>query len=169
MPAVTFALTLDRLLNGVTRPFFGWVSDRIGRENTMFIAFFGEAVGILALSQLGGSPVLFVVLSGMVFFAWGEIYSLFPSTCADTYGWKYASANAGWLYTAKGTAGFLVPLATQLGGTSGWHLVFLIGSAMNFVAAIMALAVLKPMRKRMLAGVSEQRAPAALPQMIVQS
>ena len=153
MPAVTFALTLDRLLNGVTRPFFGWVSDRIGRENTMFIAFLGEASGILALSQLGSSPVMFVVLSVLVFFAWGEIYSLFPSTCADTYGWKYAAANAGWLYTAKGTAAFLVPIATQLAASAGWSSVFLVGAAMNLTAAIMALAVLKPMRRRLLAGV----------------
>ena len=161
MPAVTFALTLDRLLNGLTRPFFGWVSDRIGRENTMFIAFFGEAIGILALSRLGSNPVMFVVLSGMVFFAWGEIYSLFPSTCADTYGWKYAAANAGWLYTAKGTASFLVPLATQLAASSGWHSVFLVGAAMNLAAAIMALAVLKPMRRRMLANVKvPTRVPA---------
>ena len=149
LPAITFALTLDRLLNGLTRPFFGWVSDRIGRENTMFIAFFGEAVGILALSQLGSDPVMFVVLSGMVFFAWGEIYSLFPSTCADTYGWKYASANAGLLYTAKGTAAILVPLATQLAATATWHSVFLTAAAMNFAAALMALLVLKPLRRRM--------------------
>jgi OFA family oxalate/formate antiporter-like MFS transporter len=162
MPAVTFALTLDRLLNGVTRPFFGWVSDRIGRENTMFIAFFGEAIGILALSQLGANPVMFVVLSGMVFFAWGEIYSLFPSTCADTYGWKYASANAGWLYTAKGTASILVPFATQLASSSGWHMVFVVGAAMNLTAALMSLAVLKPMRRRMLAGV-KQPEPVVLP------
>jgi OFA family oxalate/formate antiporter-like MFS transporter len=151
MPALTFALTIDRLLNGVTRPFFGWVSDRIGRENTMFIAFFAEAIGILALSQLGADPVLFVLLSGMVFFAWGEIYSLFPSTCADTYGWKYASSNAGALYTAKGTAALLVPFATMLAASASWHTVFLVGAAMNLAAAILALAVLKPMRKRMLA------------------
>jgi len=173
MPAVTFALTLDRILNGITRPFFGWVSDRIGRENTMFIAFFAEAVGILLLSQFGGSPVAFVILSGMVFFAWGEIYSLFPSTCGDTYGSKYASANAGLLYTAKGTAALLVPFATALAATASWHTVFLVGSAMNFAAAVLALAVLKPMRKRFLErGLKKAREvpmPAELPKAIVQS
>ena len=86
LPALTFALSIDRILNGITRPFFGWVSDHIGRENTMFIAFSLEAVGIWALSSFGHDPVLFVVLSGLVFFAWGEIYSLFPSTCTDVYG-----------------------------------------------------------------------------------
>jgi len=151
LPALTFALSLDRVLNGVTRPFFGWVSDKIGRENTMFIAFAAEAVGIVLLSQFGHNPVLFVVLSGMVFFAWGEIYSLFPSTCADTYGWKYAATNAGALYTAKGVAGFLVPLATALAATAGWHAVFMAGAAMNAAAAIMALGLLKPLRRRMLA------------------
>src|SRR6266702_3047355 len=107
LPALTFALTIDRVLNGLTRPFFGWISDRIGRENTMFIAFATEAVGILALSKYGHSPVAFVVLTGIVFFAWGEIYSLFPATCGDTYGPKYAATNAGLLYTAKGTAALL--------------------------------------------------------------
>src|SRR5437588_4994724 len=112
LPALTFALSIDRVLNGLTRPFFGWVSDNIGRENTMFIAFGIEAVGIWALSVFGQDPLMFVILSGLVFFAWGEIYSLFPSTCTDVYGAKYATTNAGLLYTAKGTASLLVPLAT---------------------------------------------------------
>ena len=101
LPALTFALSLDRILNGLTRPFFGWVSDHIGRENTMFIAFAIEGVGILALAKFGGDPVLFVILSGLVFFAWGEIYSLFPATCTDTYGARYATTNAGLLYTPR--------------------------------------------------------------------
>ena len=104
MTALTFAATLDRILNGLTRPFFGWVSDKIGRENTMFIAFGLEGIGIFMLYKLGTDPVWFVILSGLVFFAWGEIYSLFPSTCTDTFGAKFATTNAGLLYTAKGTA-----------------------------------------------------------------
>src|SRR6202048_4793961 len=147
LPALTFALSIDRVLNGMTRPFFGWVSDRIGRENTMFIAFGLEAVGIWALSAFGRDPVLFVVLSGIVFFAWGEIYSLFPSTCTDVYGSRYATTNAGMLYTAKGTASLLVPIANVLAtATAGWHSVFLVAALMNAVAAIMARAVLKPLR-----------------------
>ena len=147
LPALTFALSIDRVLNGLTRPFFGWVSDHIGRENTMFIAFGLEAAGIWALSQFGRDPVLFVMLSGVVFFAWGEIYSLFPSTCTDVYGEKYATTNAGLLYTAKGTAALLVPLANVLAAASGgWHAVFLVAALMNLTAAIMALAVLKPLR-----------------------
>ena len=150
LPALTFALSFDRALNGVTRPFFGWISDHIGRENTMFIAFALEGVGILLLSRLGHDPTAFVLLTGFVFFAWGEIYSLFPATCADTYGAKFAAANAGLLYTAKGTASLMVPLASLISGPGGdWHTVFIAASIMNFVAAAMALLVLKPMRTRM--------------------
>jgi OFA family oxalate/formate antiporter-like MFS transporter len=148
LPALTFALTIDRVLNGVCRPFFGWVSDQIGRELTMLIAFGLEAVGILALYKFGQDPVLFVILTGLVFFAWGEIYSLFPSTCADTFGAKYAAGNAGLLYTAKGTASLLVPLSSVLAAaTGGWHAVFIVASAMNAVAALMAWFVLRPMRR----------------------
>ena len=149
LPALTFALSIDRVLNGVTRPFFGWVSDRIGRELTMFIAFFTEGVGILLLSRFGQDPLLFVILTGLVFFAWGEIYSLFPATCGDTYGSRYAAANAGLLYTAKGTASLLVPFSSVLAASGGWHSVFWVASALNFVAAILALVALKPMRDRM--------------------
>jgi len=148
LPALTFALAIDRVLNGLTRPFFGWVSDQIGREPTMFIAFALEAVGILALYTFGQNPIAFVILTGLVFFAWGEIYSLFPSTCADTFGSKYAAANAGLLYTAKGTASLLVPLSSVLATATGsWHAVFIVASVMNAVAALMAWFVLRPMRK----------------------
>ena len=149
LPALTFALSIDRVLNGVTRPFFGWVSDHIGRENTMFIAFALEAVGILLLSQFGQDPFWFVILTGLVFFAWGEIYSLFPSTVGDTYGSRFAATNAGLLYTAKGTASLLVPFTSVITTATGsWHMVFYIAAAMNAIAAIMALFVLKPIRLR---------------------
>jgi MFS transporter, OFA family, oxalate/formate antiporter len=151
LPALTFALAIDRVLNGLTRPFFGWVSDIIGRELTMFIAFALEAVGILALSVYGRDPLMFVILSGLVFFAWGEIYSLFPATSADTFGTKFAAANAGMLYTAKGTASLLVPLANVVAThAGGWHSVFVIAAVLNAVAALMALIALKPKRKTFL-------------------
>ena len=147
LPALTFALTIDRVLNGLTRPFFGWVSDHIGRENTMFIAFALEGIGIFALYKVGSDPLLFVILSGVVFFAWGEIYSLFPATVTDTYGAKYATTNTGLMYTAKGTASLLVPLANVLTTMTGsWQAVFLTAAAMNILAALLALFVLKPMR-----------------------
>ena len=150
LPALTFALSIDRVLNGFCRPFFGWVSDNIGRENTMFIAFALEGVGIWALSQFGHDPFWFVVLTGLVFFGWGEIYSLFPSTVGDSYGPKYAATNAGLLYTAKGTASLLVPLTSTLTTMTGsWHAVFYSAAVMNVVAAVLAIVLLKPMRLRM--------------------
>ncbi len=149
LPALTFALAIDRILNGITRPFFGWVSDNIGRELTMLIAFALEAIGIMALSMYGRDPVTFVILTGLVFFAWGEIYSLFPSTSADAFGTEYAAANAGMLYTAKGTASLLVPLGNVLASWTGsWNAVFVVASGMNAVAALMAWFVLRPMRRR---------------------
>jgi len=152
LPALTFALTIDRVLNGVCRPFFGWVSDQIGRENTMFIAFFIEGIGIFALLYFANNPVLFVILSGVVFFAWGEIYSLFPATCTDIYGRKFATTNYGMLYTAKGTASLLVPLANVLTTYTGsWHAVFYVAAIANIVAAVMALAVLRPLRQKFMA------------------
>jgi OFA family oxalate/formate antiporter-like MFS transporter len=152
LPALTFALAIDRVLNGLTRPFFGWVSDKIGREQTMFIAFALESVGILMLYHYGHNPILFVVLTGIVFFAWGEIYSLFPSTCADTFGSKYAASNAGMLYTAKGTASLLVPLSSVLAAATGsWQAVFIAASAVNAAAALMAWFVLRPMRRKHIA------------------
>jgi MFS transporter, OFA family, oxalate/formate antiporter len=151
MTALTFAATIDRILNGLTRPFFGWVSDQIGRENTMFLAFFIEGAGIFALYKFGSDPVLFVILSGLVFFAWGEIYSLFPSTCTDTFGSKFATTNAGLLYTAKGTAALLVPYTNQIQKMTGsWDMVFIIAAGANILAAVLAIAVLKPWRKRIL-------------------
>ena len=150
LPALTFALSIDRVLNGVTRPVFGWISDWIGREHTMFVAFSLEAAGILLLSHWGHDPIAFVILSGLVFFAWGEIYSLFPATCGDTYGSRFAATNAGLLYTAKGTAALLVPLTSLLSAAAGgWHTVFIAASGLNLLAALMALFVLKPIRARM--------------------
>jgi OFA family oxalate/formate antiporter-like MFS transporter len=152
LPALTFALSIDRILNGICRPFFGWVSDNIGRENTMFLAFLAEGLGIYALYMLASNPLWFVLLSGVVFFAWGEIYSLFPAACTDIYGRKFATTNYGMLYTAKGTAALLVPLANVLTTATGsWQAVFVVAAILNVVAAVMALAVLRPIRLREMA------------------
>ena len=161
LPALTFALSIDRVLNGVTRPFFGWVSDQIGREVTMFVAFLLEGFGILLLLRYGADPLSFVILSGLVFFAWGEIYSLFPATCADVFGRRFATTNYGMLYTAKGTAALLVPLSSLLSDARGWSAVFLAASILNFVAAFLAIGVLKPLRTRVLRRAIVAGAPAA--------
>jgi len=149
LPALTFALSIDRVLNGLTRPFFGWVSDHIGRENTMFIAFLLEGIGIVALMQFAADPLAFVLLSGLVFFAWGEIYSLFPAICTDTYGRKHAATNYGMLYTAKGTAALLVPLSSWVQETlGGWDAVFIVAAGLNILAALLAILAVKPLRRQ---------------------
>jgi OFA family oxalate/formate antiporter-like MFS transporter len=143
---LTLALVVDNVLNGLARPFFGWISDRIGREETMFIAFTLAAVAIWSLSAYGHDPLMFVITSGFIYLTWGEIYSLFPATCTDSYGFKYATTNAGMLYTAKGTAALLVPLSSLIAVAGDWHGVLWMGAIANIVVAILAIAVLKPMR-----------------------
>jgi OFA family oxalate/formate antiporter-like MFS transporter len=138
---------VDNILNGLARPTFGWVSDHIGRENTMAIVFTCGAAAYWALGTFGSSPWTFIVTAGLVYFTWGEIYSLFPATCTDTFGAKYATTNAGLLYTAKGTSAFLVPLANVLKSYTGsWHAVFVVATIANIAVALAAILVLKPLR-----------------------
>jgi MFS transporter, OFA family, oxalate/formate antiporter len=147
MFALTYALALNNLVNGFTRPFLGWISDNIGRELTLFIAFLLEGVGIFALMKFGHSPVSFVLLSAVVFFAWGEIFSIFPATTRDQFGQKYATTNYGMLYTAKGTGSLIVPLASVLTAMSGsWTLALSVAAVFNIVAALLSIGVLRPMR-----------------------
>ena len=154
---LTVALVVDNILNGLARPFFGWVSDIIGRENTMGAVFTVGAVAYWLLGTIGNEPLAFVITAGLVYFTWGEIYSLFPATCTDTYGSKYATTNAGLLYTAKGTAAWLVPLANVLKSYTGsWHSVFVVATVMNLVVAAAAIFVLKPMRASQHAAAADQ-------------
>lgn len=149
LAALPFALTLDRVTNGLTRPFFGWVSDRIGRENTMALAFLMEAAAVAAMVLLRENTLAFVLLSGVVFFGWGEIFSLFPSTLTDTFGTKYGTTNYGVLYMAQGIGSVLGgPLAALLHDKAGsWLPVFAIIIAMDALTGVLALVALKPLRK----------------------
>ena len=149
LAALPLALTVDRLTNGLTRPFFGWVSDHIGRENTMAIAFLMEAAAVTMMVLFRDNALVFVILSGLVFFGWGEIFSLFPSTLTDTFGSKYATTNYGFLYMAQGVGSVLGgPLAALLHDQTGsWMPVFTIIIVMDALTGILALAVLKPMRR----------------------
>jgi MFS transporter, OFA family, oxalate/formate antiporter len=159
---LTVGLRLNNVLNGLARPFFGWISDRIGREPTMFMVFLLNAAAIWSLWQFGHDPVLFVVCSGAIYFTWGEIYSLFPATCTDCFGLKYATTNAGMLYTAKGTASLMVPVAALLAASpKDWQTVFMLGASMNVVAALLAIMVLKPMRAAHAARTGQVAAPRA--------
>jgi OFA family oxalate/formate antiporter-like MFS transporter len=148
--ALPLALTIDRFTNGLTRPFFGYISDRIGRENTMFLAFALEAAAMAAWLATRGDPVLFVLLSGVVFFGWGEIFSLFPSTLTDTFGARNATRNYGCLYIAQGIGSiFGGPLASLLHDAAGtWASVFYVAIAADALTAVLAIAALKPLRAR---------------------
>jgi OFA family oxalate/formate antiporter-like MFS transporter len=152
MAALTFAISLDRIFDGFGRPFFGFVSDRIGREHTMFIAFGTAALMLLTLSMYGHIPVVFVLATAVYFGVFGEIYSLFPATSGDTFGVKYATTNNGMLYTAKGTASLLVPIASIVASHYGWQAVFVIAVALNATAALVAIFVIKPMRRAFILG-----------------
>jgi OFA family oxalate/formate antiporter-like MFS transporter len=146
---LSVALVVDNVMNGLARPFFGAVSDRIGREYTMALAFTLGALSYWLLTVAGDSPWAFVVCAALIFFTWGEIFSLFPSTCTDLFGTRYATANAMLLYTAKGTSAFLVPFANVLkSATGGWGTVFLAAAAMNVLVVVLALFVLRPIRER---------------------
>jgi MFS transporter, OFA family, oxalate/formate antiporter len=152
MAALTFAISLDRIFDGFGRPFFGWLSDNIGREHTMFIAFGTAALMLLTLSAYGHVPIVFVLATAVYFGVFGEIYSLFPATCGDTFGSKFATTNNGMLYTAKGTASLLVPLASVISATYGWKAVFVVAVALNAMAALMAVFVIKPLRRSFILG-----------------
>jgi len=148
LPALVFALSLNRIFDGVGRPFFGWLSDQIGREYTMVLAFLIGAAALFTLSQSGSNPVVFVLITALYFGVYGEIFSLFPATQGDTFGAKFAAANAGMLYTAKGAGALLVPIAAGIAKTHGWGAVFSVAMTFNVIAAVLALFVLKPMRVR---------------------
>jgi oxalate/formate antiporter len=153
LAALPLALTIDRFTNGLTRPLFGWISDRLGRENTMCFAFALEGVAMTLWLLTRDNAVLFVLLSGVVFFGWGEIFSLFPSTLTDTFGTRYATANYGWLYIAQGIGSiFGGPLAALLHQHAGsWVPVFGCAIALDLTTATLAIFVLKPMRARFVA------------------
>jgi OFA family oxalate/formate antiporter-like MFS transporter len=162
MSALVLAIELDRILNGLTRPFWGWISDHIGRENALFISFILEAIAVFALLQLISHPIWFIALSGLCFFAWGNIYSLFPSITADLYGRKWATTNYGVVYTAKGLATlFAAPGAAWLFEKTGsWTKVFWAMIVCDLIAAFMALLWLKPLAARIVKN-SERSTPSA--------
>jgi MFS transporter, OFA family, oxalate/formate antiporter len=153
MAALPLALTIDRFTNGLTRPFFGWISDRIGRETTMLLAFALEGLAMTLWLLTRDNAMLFVLLSGVVFFGWGEIFSLFPSTLTDTFGKKHATTNYGFLYMAQGIGSILGgPLAAWMHESTGsWTTVFALVISLDFITAFLAIAVLRPMRAKLLA------------------
>jgi MFS transporter, OFA family, oxalate/formate antiporter len=157
LPLLTMALSIDSLVNGLTRPLTGWISDLLGRENTMVLVFIVEGVAIWGLMHFGHSVLGFLVFAPLIFLGYGEIFSLFPAASGDTFGPKYAATNNGLLYTAKGTSSLLIPLANVLKASSGsWVPVLWIAGALPIVAAILAKFVLSPMRVSMLERVTAE-------------
>jgi OFA family oxalate/formate antiporter-like MFS transporter len=149
VPLLAFVGIVDQLANGFTRPLCGFISDRIGRENTMLLVFGGEGVALLAMMEFGKEPLGFMICAPLIFLFWGEIFSIFPAICADTFGNKNAAGNAGLLYTAKGTASFFVTISSIIAATKGnWDQVFLIAACSAIVAGLFAKFVLAPMRAR---------------------
>jgi OFA family oxalate/formate antiporter-like MFS transporter len=160
LPLLTLALSIDNLLNGLTRPICGLLSDRIGRENTMLIVFVGEGLALLGMNAFGHDPYAFLIFAPLIFLCWGEIFSIFPAICADTFGSKYAASNAGTLYTAKGTASLLVPIASLLAAGGSWEHVLIASAVVSIIAGLSAKFILAPMRKHRFAATSNEVAPA---------
>jgi MFS transporter, OFA family, oxalate/formate antiporter len=153
LTTLSLAGIVDNICNGGARPLFGWISDHIGREYTMVIAFGLGGIAYWLLGTLGHAPWAFVVFAALIFLTWGEIFSLFPSTCTDTFGTRFATTNLSLLYTAKGASAFLVPIANLVkSATGGWHLVFVVTAIMNFIVVALALFVLKPLRQKFMRG-----------------
>ena len=168
LPLLTVALSIDSLVNGLTRPLTGWISDHLGRENTMLLVFIVEGVAIWGLMNFGHDPAGFMIFAPLIFLGYGEIFSLFPAVSGDTFGPKFAATNNALLYTAKGTASLLIPLANLLKHSAGsWVPVLWIAGALPIVAAILIKLVVSPMRRHMLenltpepdAGAPVQKAP----------
>ncbi|WP_433705418.1 oxalate/formate MFS antiporter [Paraburkholderia sacchari] len=150
LPLLTLTLSIDNICNGFTRPLCGFISDKIGRENAMFFIFVGEGLALLGMMEYGTNPYAFITFAALIFLFWGEIFSIFPAICADTFGSKYAAANAGTLYTAKGTAALLVPVASVLSSAGGWSAVFIAAAIITIAAGISAKFILAPMRHRLI-------------------
>lgn len=159
LPLLTMTLSIDNLCNGFTRPLCGFISDRIGRENTMFLVFVGEGLALLGLKTFGHEPHAFMLFAALVFLFWGEIFSIFPAICADTFGARNAAANAGTLYTAKGTASLLVPLASVLSAGGNWDRVFIASATITITAGVLAKFLLAPMRARWVDASNRRSAP----------
>ena len=171
MAALPLALMLDRIMNGISRPLFGWISDNIGREKTMVIAFTLEGLGIIALGYFGSNPYAFLILSGVVFLAWGEVYSLFSALAGDAFGTKHIGKIYGVLYTAKGIGALFVPVGNlMMEATGTWSTVLYTVAAMDLTAAFLAIVVLRPtlakhveVSKTLFAKETAQARPGGLP------
>jgi len=154
---LTLALTVDRILNGMSRPISGWVSDSIGREELLFLAFIVEGLGFLFLYYYGASYTAFVIVTGMLFFAYGEMFSLFPASLADTFGRKHVTSVYGMMYTAKGVGSLLIPVADIVWEAyDSWKPVIAICYALSFAAAVIIVVAVRPLKRKFIAEINQK-------------
>jgi OFA family oxalate/formate antiporter-like MFS transporter len=159
---LTLALTVDRILNGMSRPISGWVSDSIGREELLFLAFIVEGLGFLFLWLWGASWTAFIIVTGMLFFAYGEMFSLFPASLADTFGRKHVTSVYGMMYTAKGVGSLLIPVADVIWEWDGsWKPVIIICYAFSFAAALLIVVFVRPIKGRFIRAIKEKHGVTA--------
>jgi OFA family oxalate/formate antiporter-like MFS transporter len=158
LPVLTLTLSVDNFANGITRPLCGFLSDRIGRENTMLLVFSLEAAALAGMAVFGRHPVAFVIFAAWIFLCWGEVFSIFPAICGDTFGIGNAAANNGMLYTAKGVSSAAVPLAGLLAVSGGWTTVLLTAAIASLLAGVLAKVTLAPMRRYLMAIPSNYKA-----------
>ncbi|MBV8834064.1 MAG: MFS transporter, partial [Acidobacteriaceae bacterium] len=158
-PLVGWAVSIDNIANGITRPISGFFSDVIGRENAMLLMFSFEAVALSGLGLFGRNSYAFLVFAALIFLFWGEIFVLFPAICGDCFGSRNAAANNGLLYTAKGTSAIAVPLASVFVPAMGtWTTLLLATAISSACAGLLAKFVLGPMRQRARIPVDQSRA-----------
>jgi len=157
---ITTALAMNAVANGAGRFFWGWVSDHLGRERTMIIAFLLQSLCLASVLTIGRiSGPLFIISLALVFFTWGEVYSIFPSVTADFFGAKNASSNYSFMYSTKGVAsivgGGIAALLYER--TGSWNAVFYGSAVLALFSAFIAFAL----RKMPLPAKSEQPAVTA--------
>jgi OFA family oxalate/formate antiporter-like MFS transporter len=164
LTALTAALALDRVANGASRVFWGWISDKIGREVTMTIAFGLHSACLLSVLVLGPlSGTLFTITLVLTFFTWGELYTLFPSTLGDWFGTRHATSNYSFLYSAKGVAsilggGLAASLSRQFGS---WAAPFYVSATLALVAAFMAFGLRRTPLPRKAVAAAAHAAPVS--------
>jgi OFA family oxalate/formate antiporter-like MFS transporter len=158
---VPVVATIAGVTNALARIMWGSISDRFGREYTMAFAFALEGVLIFLMTQIAGNPMAFMILMPFVFLAWGEIYALFSAITGDVFGAKNASGNYGIMYTAKGLAAIMAgwgaaAVAAYFAGS--FAVPYYISSAFDFIAAALALWVLRPIIRKRIAEEVKQEA-----------
>src|SRR5208283_5408432 len=145
---IAFTAALTSATNATSRIFWGFISDKLGREFTMALVFTLEAIFVFMVTRITDSPVLFAVVFSLVFFCWGEIYALFPAVTGDVFGAKNSASNYGMMYTSKGAASIVggygaAALAAAFAGS--FIVPFYIFTGLNLLAAVLIFFIIRPL------------------------